>query len=124
MSDPSAAAAAASALNPAGDGPQETRPAKKPILGELQTVYSGLEQRKGEGVFTLSDARSFSGLTSKIPPLGSMLNFDADVKKRPRVTYVITAEFTCWTFASKAAACTSGTSRRKDPFLVSQSASR
>ena len=32
-------------------------------------------------VFTLGDARSFSGLTSKIPPLGSMLNFDADVKK-------------------------------------------
>ena len=28
--------------------------------------------------FTLGDARSFSGLTSKIPPLGSMLNFDAD----------------------------------------------
>ncbi len=28
-------------------------------------------------VFTLGDARSFSGLTSKIPPL----NFDADVKK-------------------------------------------
>ncbi len=32
-------------------------------------------------VFTLGDARSFSGLTSKIPPLGSMLSFDADVKK-------------------------------------------
>ncbi len=32
------------------------------------------------GVFTLSDARSFSGLTSKIPPLSSMLNFDTDVK--------------------------------------------
>ncbi len=31
-------------------------------------------------VFTLGDARSFSGLTSKIPPLGRMLNFDADVK--------------------------------------------
>ncbi len=31
-------------------------------------------------VFTLSDARSFSRLTSKFPPLGSMLNFDADVK--------------------------------------------
>ncbi len=27
----------------------------------------------------LGDARSFSGLTSKIPPLGSMLNFDAGV---------------------------------------------
>ncbi len=34
-----------------------------------------------ERVFTLGDARSFSGLTSKIPPLGSMLNFDGDVKK-------------------------------------------
>ncbi len=34
-----------------------------------------------DGVFTLGDARSFSGLTSKIPPLGSVLNFDADVKK-------------------------------------------
>ncbi len=33
------------------------------------------------GVFTLSDARSFFGLTSKIPPLGSLLNFDADIKK-------------------------------------------
>ncbi len=44
-----------------------------------------------EAVFTLGDARSFSGLTSKIPPLGSMLNFDADVKKPPRVAYVKTA---------------------------------
>ncbi len=34
-----------------------------------------------KGVFTLSDARSFSGLTSKISPLGSMLNFEANVKK-------------------------------------------
>ncbi len=34
-----------------------------------------------EGLFTLGDARSSSGLTSKIPPLGSMLHFDADVKK-------------------------------------------
>ncbi len=32
-------------------------------------------------VFTLGDARSFFGLTSKIPPLGSMLNSDTDVKK-------------------------------------------
>ncbi len=31
---------------------------------------------KVEGVsFTLGDAQSFSGLTSKIPPLGSMLNY-------------------------------------------------
>ncbi len=35
-----------------------------------------------QGVSTLGDAWSFSGLTSKIPPLGSMLNFDADVKKK------------------------------------------
>ncbi len=34
------------------------------------------------------DAVSFWGLASKIPPLGSTLNFDADVKKRPRVTNV------------------------------------
>ncbi len=34
-----------------------------------------------KGVFTLGDARLFFGLASKIPPLGSMLNFDADVKK-------------------------------------------
>ncbi len=32
-------------------------------------------------VFTLGDARSFFGLTSKIPPLGSTVNFDADVKE-------------------------------------------
>ncbi len=45
-----------------------------------------------EGDYTLGDALSFSGLTSKISPLGSMLNFDADVKKikRPRVTNVKT----------------------------------
>ncbi len=30
----------------------------------------------------MGDARSFFGLTSKIPPSGSMLNFDANVKKR------------------------------------------
>ncbi len=36
----------------------------------------------GEGVFTLRDTWSFFfGLTSKILPLGSMLNFDADFKK-------------------------------------------
>ncbi len=34
-----------------------------------------------EAVFTLSDAWSFSGLKSKISSLGSMLNFDANVKK-------------------------------------------
>ncbi len=44
-----------------------------------------------QGVFTSDDARSFPELTSKIPPLGSMLNFDADDKERPRVTNVKTA---------------------------------
>ncbi len=40
----------------------------------------------------MGDARSFSGLRSKISPLGSMLNFDADVKKRrPCVTNMKTA---------------------------------
>ncbi len=38
----------------------------------------------------MGDARSFLGPTSKIPPLGSMLNFDADVKKGLRVTNVKT----------------------------------
>ncbi len=33
-----------------------------------------------EGVITLGDARSFYRLTSRIPPLDSMRNFDADVK--------------------------------------------
>ncbi len=42
-------------------------------------------------VSTLGDAWSFSGLTSKIPLLGSMLNFDADVKKTLDVTNVKTA---------------------------------
>ena len=32
------------------------------------------------GVFILGDAWSFSELTLKIQPLGSILNFDADVK--------------------------------------------
>ncbi len=45
-----------------------------------------------KAVFTLGDARSFSGLTSKISPLGSML-FDADVKETIlRVTNVKTPE--------------------------------
>ncbi len=39
-----------------------------------------------QGVFTLNDAPSFSELTSKTPPLGSMLNFDADVKKHDRAS--------------------------------------
>ncbi len=33
-----------------------------------------------QGLFTLGDARSLFAQTSKIQPLGSMLNFDADVK--------------------------------------------
>ncbi len=36
---------------------------------------------KRQGVSTSCDAPSFFGLTSKTSPLGSMLNFDADVKK-------------------------------------------
>ncbi len=40
-----------------------------------------ISMTRSEGVFTQGDARSFFGLTSKISPLGSMLNFDADVKK-------------------------------------------
>ncbi len=36
--------------------------------------------------FTLGDARSLCGLISQTSPLGSTPNFDADVKKRPRVT--------------------------------------
>ncbi len=31
------------------------------------------------GIFTLGDVRSFFGLTSKIPPLSFLSNFDADV---------------------------------------------
>ncbi len=34
----------------------------------------------GMGLLTLGDARSLSGLVSTIPPLGSMLSFDADAK--------------------------------------------
>ncbi len=39
---------------------------------------------KPTGVFILGGAWSFSGLTSKIPPLGSMKNFDPDVKNTTR----------------------------------------
>ncbi len=46
----------------------------------IQGRRSKNERAHTEGVFTLSDAPPFSGLTSKIPLLGSMLNFDADVK--------------------------------------------
>ncbi len=40
-----------------------------------------VERDARQGVFTLGDAQSFFGLTSKIPPLGSMLNFDVNVKR-------------------------------------------
>ncbi len=53
-------------------------------------------QRARKGVFILGDARSFSMLTSTIPPLGSTLNFDADVKKRPRITNVKTPLLSTW----------------------------
>ncbi len=52
------------------------------MLGTGQVHTEGTDT---QAVFTLSDARSFLtsafGLSSTIPPLGSMLNFDADVKK-------------------------------------------
>ncbi len=47
-----------------------------------------------QGVFTLGDARSFfGGLASKNPSLGSLSNFDADVKKTTarHYSYVKTA---------------------------------
>ncbi len=53
----------------------------------LLCVKPGCERVKGFS----GDAQSFCGLTSKIPPLSSMINFDADVKKRLRVTSVKTA---------------------------------
>ncbi len=37
--------------------------------------------KTSKGVFTLGEMRSLFVLTLKIPPLHSMLNFDADVKK-------------------------------------------
>ncbi len=55
------------------------------------SVKNGLRGFHTEwGVSTLLDARSFFRLTKKIPPLGSMLTFDVDVKKRPHVTNVKT----------------------------------
>ncbi len=69
-------------------------------LPEMQTTRKIISEelkrkayvcRKVLGDFTLGDMLLFAGLTSKIPPLGSMINFDADVKKkRPRVTNVKT----------------------------------
>ncbi len=53
----------------------------KPTAYALATQSSCAKQER-EGVFTSGDARSFSPWADvKIPPLVSMLNFDADVKK-------------------------------------------
>ncbi len=41
-------------------------------------------------LFTLGDSRSLFGLTSKIPPLGPMLNFDAGVTKNNRASLMKT----------------------------------
>ncbi len=60
------------------------------VAGEIQDKSRATEADPGschgakpshvqEKVFTLGDARSFHALTSKIPPLGSILKFDADV---------------------------------------------
>ncbi len=38
------------------------------------------------GGFHMGDARSFFGLTSKIALLGSMINFDTDVKRNDRAS--------------------------------------
>ncbi len=43
-------------------------------------LHTRKHRRKPTGVFTLGDTRSFFRLTSKAPPLGQMLNFDAHVK--------------------------------------------
>ncbi len=48
---------------------------KTHLLSHLRTTHP-------TGVFTLRDMRAFSELTSKIPPLGSTVNFDADVKRQ------------------------------------------
>ncbi len=55
--------------------------AEDPGAGERDTNHRLRYCGETEVVFTLGDARSFSGLTSTFPPLGSMLNFDADVNK-------------------------------------------
>ncbi len=75
---------------------------------KLQT-RSGVGKRSGNtccalgascGLFTLRDARSFSELTSKIPPLSSMLNFDVDVKnmtaRHQCENHVTHAKVFCW----------------------------
>ncbi len=57
-----------------------------PVLPEVPLSLLDLPCGTPMRLFTLGDALSFLELTSKIPPLGSMLNFDADVKTRPHVT--------------------------------------
>ena len=59
-----------------------TQNAQVPQSSLVQTRLSAWTHRqKGFTHWPLGDTRSFSGLTSRILPLGSMLNFDADVKK-------------------------------------------
>ncbi len=60
------------------------------------------------GLFTLGDALSFSGLTSTVSLLGSMLNFDAHVKKRPLVTKVKTPS--AWCIWAEWSGCVAGLS--------------
>ncbi len=55
---------------------RETEPAATPTDATHDAFSAVLEW-----VFTLRDAKSIIELTSKIPPLGSMSNFDADVIK-------------------------------------------
>ncbi len=50
------------------------------VRSPVRSLHLGFDATH-QGVSTLSDAWSFYGLTSNIPPLGSTLNFDADVKK-------------------------------------------
>ncbi len=47
----------------------------------MRWCRAGHRTNRRQEIFTLGDARSFSGLTSNIPTLGSMSNFDADVRK-------------------------------------------
>ena len=53
----------------------------RPVLARTP-IPTLSHQILAERVFTLGDVLSFFGLTSKISPLGAMLNFDADVKTR------------------------------------------
>ncbi len=51
---------------------------KPPCVTQHENPLTLVSNAKAQGLFTLGDTRSFSGLTSKIPPLGAMLNSDAD----------------------------------------------